>query len=56
MWTKSTVTNATGGHRFFEHVPVVESLYLVFTWMPDELPQATQVFVVALGLGISNAI
>ena len=32
----------------FEDVPLVEFMYLVFTRMSGELPQATQVFVVVL--------
>ena len=33
----------------------MEFMYLVFTPMPDELPQATQVFVVVPVLRISSA-
>ena len=32
----------------FEDVPLVEFMYLVFTRMSGELPQATQIFVVVL--------
>ena len=36
------------------HVPLVELMYLVFTRMPGESYQVTQVFVVVLVLRISS--
>ena len=39
---------------FHEDVPLVETVYLVFTCMSGELSQVTQVFVVVLVLCISS--
>ena len=36
-----------GGGFFSDDVPLVEFMYFVFIFMPGELLQATQVFVVA---------
>ena len=36
-----------GGGSFSDDVPLVEFMYFVFIFMPGELLQATQVFVVA---------
>ena len=36
-----------GGGSFSDDVPLVEFMYFVFIFMPGELLQATQVFVIA---------